>query len=145
MIARKTGRRTSEPTLQTEEAVCGEIGYTESDRRGFLRKEIQLMPPKVTDQFRAVSGLEQGFGPTPQEALNALLPRLPEAASAPIVIWAFNRGDAFFTEAQEARLQELKARRETLTEAERAEWEALVEAAFDATVARTQTLPLVKS
>ena len=50
----------------------------------------------------------------------------------------------FFSEAQQARLQELKGRRDTLTDAERQEWERLVEAAFDATVARTQSLPVAK-
>ncbi len=96
-------------------------------------------------QFRAVAGEQQGFGKTPQEALNALMALLPDNASTPIVIWPYNRGDAFFTEAQQARLQELKSRRDTLSEAEREEWEHLVEAAFDATIARTQSLPLVKS
>jgi hypothetical protein len=42
-------------------------------------------------------------------------------------------------------LQELKNHRDTLTQAEREEWGRLVEASFDATVARTQVLPLVKS
>ena len=103
------------------------------------------MSQKGSTQFRATSGSEQGFGKTPQDALKALMARLPDNTPAPIVIWPYNRGDAYFTEEQQARLQELKARRETLTEAEREEWERLVEAAFDATIARTQALPLVKS
>ncbi len=51
-----------------------------------------------------------------------------------------NKGDAFFTDAQQARLQELKRRLETLTAAEYAELEGLIKAAFDATIARTKSL-----
>jgi hypothetical protein len=98
-----------------------------------------------TAQFRATAGTHQAFGATPQEALNALLSLLPDDALMPIVIWPYNRGDIFFTDAQQARLQELKSRRDRLTEAEREEWERLVEASFDATVARIQAMPLVKS
>jgi hypothetical protein len=103
------------------------------------------MNPREDAQFRASAGEQQGFGATPQEALNALMSLLPNDAPTPIVIWPYNRGDAFFTEAQHARLQELKSRLERLSEAEREELERLVEASFDATIARTQALPLVKS
>jgi hypothetical protein len=100
---------------------------------------------RETARFRACSGDRQGFGATPQEALNALTDHLPNDAMTPIVIWPYNRGDAFFTEAQQARLQELKARQESLNPTEREELEHLVEAAFEATIARTQTLQNVKS
>jgi hypothetical protein len=63
---------------------------------------------------------------------------LPAAASVPIVIWPYNRGDAFFTDEQQDRLQALKQRQAALTAEERAELEELVAAAFDATVARAQ-------
>ena len=95
--------------------------------------------------FRATTGPAQGFGATPQEALTALMKSVPQGdASLPIVIWPYNRGDAFFTDRQQARMQDLKARREFLTTEERAELERLVAEAFDATVARTQALPLTK-
>ena len=97
-----------------------------------------------TARFRATGGTLQGFGATPQEALAALMQCLPADVDTPIVIWPYNRGDAFFTDAQQGRLQELKGRRETLTAEERAELEELVAATFDATVARTQALPVVK-
>lgn len=103
------------------------------------------MSQRETARFRATAGAQQGFGATPQEALDTLLSRLPDGLTAPIVIWPYNRGDAFFTDAQQARLQELKRRRDALTEAEREEWERLVEASFEAAIARTQALPLVKS
>ncbi len=96
-------------------------------------------------QFRATAGAAQAFGATPQEALNSLMTALPPDAPLPIIIWPYNRGDAYFSDAQQARLEELKSRRDTLTETERQEWERLVEAAFDATIARTQALPVVKS
>jgi hypothetical protein len=96
-------------------------------------------------RFRATAGTVQGFGSTPQEALAALMQRLPGDASMPIVIWPYNLGDAFFTEGQQARLQELKQRQELLTAEERAEVEELIGASFDATGARTQALPFAKS
>jgi hypothetical protein len=95
-------------------------------------------------QFRATAGNQQEFGETPQEALNALMSRLPGDVSTPIVIWPYNRGDAFFTAEQQDRLQDLKRRRDTLTAAEREEWERLVDASFDATISRTQSMPVVK-
>src|SRR5262245_44362246 len=110
-----------------------------------MKKKRSTMDQRVTAQFRATAGEQQAFGATPQEARHALMALLPDDEATPIVIWPYNRGDSFFTETQQARLQELKSRRHSLTEAEREEWERLVEASFDATVARTQTLPLVKS
>jgi hypothetical protein len=103
------------------------------------------MDKREAASFRATAGGEQEFGATPQEALNALMMRLAGNATTPIVIWPYNRGDAFFSQAQQDRLQELKNRRDSLTEAERQEWEHLVEAAFDATISRTQAIPVVKS
>ena len=103
------------------------------------------MSHREAAKFRATTGASQGFGATPQEALAALMEGLPGDAAAPIVIWPYNRGDAFFTDEQQARLQELKRRQTTLTAAERAELEGLIAAAFDATVARTQALPFAKS
>ena len=48
--------------------------------------------------------------------------------------------DAHFTAAQYCRMQELLARRATLRAEERAELETLIDAALDATVARTESL-----
>ncbi len=96
-------------------------------------------------KFRATTGPKEAFGATPQEALNALMQHLSGDAFSPIVIWPYNLGDSYFTDAQQARLQELKGRRETLTADEYAELEGLIEAALDATVARTKALTPVKS
>jgi hypothetical protein len=98
-----------------------------------------------TAKFRATTGPKEAFGATPQEALNALMQHLSGDAFSPIVIWPYNLGDSYFTDAQQARLQELKGRRETLTVEERAELEGLIEAAFDATIARTKALTPVKT
>ncbi|MCW3100978.1 MAG: hypothetical protein JWL77_6596 [Chthonomonadaceae bacterium] len=103
------------------------------------------MDTRQTAHFRVIAGDEQDFGATPQEALNALMTRLAGNAFTPIVILPYNQGDAFFTQTQQDRLQELKGRRETLTAAEQEEWEQLVAASFDATINRTQALPIVKS
>jgi hypothetical protein len=102
------------------------------------------MSDRNTAEFRATAGALQGFGRTPQEALATLMQRLPDAA-VPIVIWPYNRGDTFFTAEQQARLEELKHRQDVLTAEERAELEELVAATFDATIARTQSIPVVKT
>ncbi len=98
-----------------------------------------------TARFRAAAGGVQGLGETPRDALEALMIRLQSDIPTPIVIWPYNRGDEFFTDSQQQRLQELKAKRETLTTSERQELEELVEAAFDAAIMRTQTLQRIKS
>jgi hypothetical protein len=103
------------------------------------------MNERENARFRATAGEQQDFGSTPQEALNALMARLAGDAPTPIVIWPYNRGDAYYSETQQARLQDLKSRRATLTDAERQEWEALIEASFDATIGRTQSMPVVKT
>jgi hypothetical protein len=94
-----------------------------------------------TAQFRAVSGDYQGFGATPQDAVCDLMDKLPGDPPTPIVVWPFNRGDVFFTDAQIARRRELRQRRETLTTDEYNELEQLVEASFEATITRIQSLP----
>jgi hypothetical protein len=71
--------------------------------------------------------------------------RLPGEASVPIIIWPYDQGDAFFSEDQQARLQELKQRQDALTAEERTELEELIATALDTTVARTMHLPVVKS
>ncbi|MDQ2799286.1 MAG: hypothetical protein M3Y13_06550 [Armatimonadota bacterium] len=90
--------------------------------------------------FRATTGAKEAFGTTPQKALAALMPHLSGDAFSPIIIWSFNQGDAYFTNGQQARMQELKGRRDTLTAEEYAELEGLIEAALDATIARTKSL-----
>jgi len=96
-------------------------------------------------RFRATTGPKEAFGATPQEALNTLMQHLSGDAYSPIVIWPYNLGDAYFTDAQQARLQSLKSRQETLTEEERAELEGLIGAALDATIPRMKALAPVKS
>ncbi len=103
------------------------------------------MGDRNTAEFRATAGTIQAFGRTPQEALAVLMQRLSGTASVPIVIWPYNRGDAFFTEERQARLQDLKQRQQALTADEREELEELLAAAFEATVAQTQARPVVKS
>src|SRR5258706_15620902 len=98
-----------------------------------------------TAQFRATVCDRQGFGKTPHEALKALMRQLPDEPPGPIVIWPYNRADAYFTEAQHARLEELKGKRDALTAEESEELEHLIESAFDATIKRTQAIPVVKS
>jgi hypothetical protein len=97
-----------------------------------------------TAQFRAVAGNVQGFGATPREALDALTAQIPADATLPIAIVPFNRGDVFFTQAQHDRLQDLTARQATLTATETQELDALIEAEFDAAIARQKSVQQVK-
>lgn len=91
-----------------------------------------------TARFRATTGPKEAFGETPQEAITALMQQIPSDAFSPITVWPYNLGDAYFSEAQQSRLQELKSRRATLTPEEYAELEGSVEASLKATVSRTQ-------
>jgi hypothetical protein len=95
-------------------------------------------------QFRAVAGNLQGFGETPRDALDALTAQITTEIAVPIAILPFNRGDVFFNEAQHDRLQELKARQATLTVGETQELDALIEAEFDAAIARQKSVQQVK-
>ena len=106
---------------------------------------MQTLTSRIDAHYRASTGDLQAFGATPQEALNTLMQTLLLPATQPIVIWPYNHGDAFFTQTQQTRLQELKAQRETLSSEEQQELQDLIAASFDATIARTQTPPLVKS
>lgn len=98
-----------------------------------------------TARFRATTGPKEAFGETPQEAVTALMRQLPSDAFSPITIWPYNLGDAYFSEAQQSRLQNLKSCRAILTPEEYAELEGLVEASLKATVARAKSLAPVKS
>lgn len=98
------------------------------------------MPCQSSARFRATTGPEEAFGTTPQEVLAALMQHLSTDAFPPIVIWPYNLGGAYFSDAQQARLRELRGRQETLTADEHTELEGLVAAAFDATIARTRGL-----
>lgn len=102
-------------------------------------------PDRKQSISRYCRSLYQGFGETPQDALGELMSRCAGDPREPIVIWPFNRGDAYFSQDQQARLGDLKRRRETLSLEEREELMRLVEASFDATISRTRALPLVKS
>lgn len=95
-------------------------------------------------KYRAVAGKWQGFGTTPQDALSDLMQSAIIEDALPIVILPYNLGDAFFSQAEIDRLQELKSKRSVLTAEERTELATLIEDSFDATIARTQALPLVK-
>ena len=91
-----------------------------------------------TAQFCATVGKNRGLGKTPSEAVNNLLGHLGDAIPMPIVIWPYNRGDEYWSGAQQKRLLDLRSRSETLTLAEREEWEHLAEASVEAAIERSQ-------
>lgn len=108
--------------------------------------QAEMIELEEAAQFRATAGDKQALGRTPSEALGNLLGNLstviptPDVVSTPIVIWPYNRGDKYWSEAQQQRMTSLRSRMETLTVAEREEWERLVEMSFDAAIARTQAV-----
>ncbi len=93
-------------------------------------------------RFRAIAGHRQSVGRTMGEALDALTADWGEHIQETAIIIQRFQPDAYFTAVQYDRMQELLARRTTLTVEERAELEALIDAELDATVARTE--PLVR-
>lgn len=100
---------------------------TEQDERG-------------APQFRAIAGNQQSVGRTMGEALDALTAEWGDTIQETAVLIQRFQPDAYFTAAQYCRIQELLTRRATLMATERAELEALIDAEWDATVARTENL-----
>ena len=91
-------------------------------------------------QFRAIAGQHQSVGRTMGEALDALTAGWGDDVQETTIFIQRLRPDAYFTAAQYHRMQELLARRATLTAAERTELENLIDAELAATVARTESL-----
>ena len=96
--------------------------------------------------YRAVAGTLQSVGKTAGEALDALAAQLNDDDETPIIVRRF-RPDAFFTPAQQQRLQELMALHNaaqyagnSLPPAERAELEALIDAEVIASGQRAHAL-----
>jgi hypothetical protein len=89
--------------------------------------------------FRAVAGDQSSVGRTPGEALDRLLADIGTDTPLSLYIITKDRGDAFFSEAQYQRMRTLLNQRndgETLSEAEYAELEGLVEAELRAAMQR---------
>ena len=91
-------------------------------------------------QFRAIAGQRHGVGRTMGEALDALTAAWGDDFQETAVFIQRLQPDAYFTAAQYTRMQELLARRATLTAAERVELERLIEAELAAPIARTESL-----
>jgi hypothetical protein len=104
-------------------------------------------PGSLTSGFRAVSGKKQAVGRTAGEALDALTSQLDETEVGTLIVVQNLRPDSFFNAQQQQRLQELMAKwREqrdgngSLSSAEQAELEALVDAEVRAAGSRTAAL-----
>src|SRR4030095_5945095 len=85
-------------------------------------------------RFRAVAGNRQAVGRTMGEALDALTADWGDDIQATAVFIPLFDPDAYFTTAQYHRMQELLARRATLTAEERGELEALIDTELEATI-----------
>ena len=90
--------------------------------------------------FRAAATGRQCFGATMGQALDALTADWGDSVREAAIIIERLEPDEFFTEAQQTRKSELMARRTKLSEAERSELEAKLDAELDATIARTDRL-----
>lgn len=104
-------------------------------------------PGSPVTQYRAVAGTVQAVGRTAGEALDALSSQLSEEEGGTLVVVQHRRPDAFFTAAQQQRLQELMARWRAARDAgtrlapeEQAELDALMEAELRAAAARAAAL-----
>lgn len=94
--------------------------------------------PLDVPRFRAVSEGKEAVGRTMGEALDALMTNWGEEVRETAVLIQRFGPDAFFSQEQQDRKEELLARRETLTPQEHQELESLVFAELDATVARLE-------
>jgi hypothetical protein len=91
-------------------------------------------------RFRAVSGKRRSVGRTPGEALDALLAQEGEDIESSAILIQRFVPDTYFTQEQYDRMQQLLARRDTLSALENAELDALIDAELEATIARTDAL-----
>ncbi len=105
---------------------------------------IRIRPddtPADARRFRAVAGPRQAVGRTMGEALDALTADWPDGDAPPAAVFIQRFApDAFFSAAQQKRLESLLASRDALSPDERRELEGLIDAELDATVARTEGL-----
>lgn len=109
---------------------------------------ITILPEKlgaVETIYRALAGTRESVGRSAGEALDALTAQLGDDETGMVVIIQSLRPDAFFTAAQQHRLEELMTRWRTardsgdsLGEQEQAELQSLVEAELDAARRRAE-------
>jgi hypothetical protein len=100
-----------------------------------VQEESETNPAR----FRAIAGKHQSVGRTAEEALEALLAQEKGVIDSSAILIQRFVPDAYFTQAQYDRMQQLLAGRETLTEQENAELDALVDAELEATIQRTSS------
>ena len=74
------------------------------------------------------------------EALDRLTAQMEAADTGTVVPIQRHAPDHFFTAAQHGRMENLRLRRDSLTFAERIEWEELVHAERDTTISRTDAV-----
>lgn len=101
---------------------------------------ISILPEEKS--FRAVAGKKQSIGRTAGAALDALTAQLDEEESGTLLIVQNQRSDKFFSDAQKKRLSQLLEKRDgqTLSEAEEAELENLVEIELNGARLRAEEL-----
>ena len=98
--------------------------------------------PEQSGNYRAIAGSRESTGGTAGQALDALTAQLHEDETGTLVIVQNQQADRFFTRSQQKRLSALLALRaeSSLSVAEDAELESLVEAELDGARERAETL-----
>jgi hypothetical protein len=109
---------------------------------------ITILPEKIgagETTYRAVAGKRESVGRSAGEALDALTSQLSEDEAGMLVVIQNLRPDAFFTAAQQQRLEELMSRwriardrGDSLAAEEQVELESLVDAELDAARRRAE-------
>ena len=89
-------------------------------------------------RFRAIAGSLQSIGRTAGEALDSLLAQEGETIESSMIVIQRFAPDAYFSQAQHDRMQELLERHSTPNGAESNELNALIDAELDTTVIRSQ-------
>ncbi|MGB0383760.1 MAG: hypothetical protein ACPGWR_02970 [Ardenticatenaceae bacterium] len=114
-------------------------------------KTIQIIQePNGAEHYRAIQDYQQATGKTAGEALDSLEQKLAlqgEAVEESLILVQRFKPDSYFTAAQQTRLQELMARVHAagnttvlLSPDEQAEQEQLIDAEWDAAIARAEAL-----
>ena len=101
---------------------------------------IEQIDKNAPARFQARAGNRFALGRTMGEALDALIAEENGTADSSLVVLQRFQPDAFFTEGQIQRLQELMARRDNLTEQEKTEREELIRAELIASAERSAAL-----
>lgn len=90
--------------------------------------------------FRAAAGSYEAVGRTAGEALDSLLAKEGQSIESSTILIQRFAPDIYFTQAQHDRMTDLLDRRGSLSDAETAELDELIDVELDATVTRAEAV-----